>query len=154
MLLDAIGQAITKINREADYFSVGRLIGKWRLRVTIAEPDGAGLSDFLQRAFRALRDACHGRQKAEKKAQEVLEQERKLRHEREMELRRRVEFTRALVHELRAPLTSMLASSEMLVAECTEGTLLRLARNINQSTANLSEKIDELFDLSRGEVGP
>jgi len=101
---------------------------------------------------RSMRYAIE-RKGAEERLQELYEQEKRLRQEREAEINKRVEYTRALVHELKTPLTSVMASSELLVSELPEGTLLRLARNLHRSACNLSKRIDELLDLARGELG-
>jgi len=50
----------------------------------------------------------------EEQLQEALEKERTLRQELETEMEERAEFTRALVHELKTPLTSVIASSDLL----------------------------------------
>jgi PAS domain S-box-containing protein len=85
--------------------------------------------------------------------QEAFEKERKLRQELEVEFERRVFFTRALVHELKTPLTPVLASSELLVSELKEEPYLSLAKNIHRGATNLNHRIDELLDLARGEIG-
>jgi signal transduction histidine kinase len=64
-----------------------------------------------------------------------------------------VEFTRGLVHELKTPLTSVIASSELLALELPDGPLLRMTKNINRSAENLNERINELLDVARGELG-
>jgi PAS domain S-box-containing protein len=93
------------------------------------------------------------RKRSENKLQQLYEQERKLRQELEAEMKRRVEFTRALAHELKTPLTPVMASSELLVAELRAEPLLSLAKNINRGASNLNNRIDELLDLARGEIG-
>ena len=93
------------------------------------------------------------RKRGEEKLQELYNEERELRRELEAEMNKRVEFTRALVHELKTPLTPVLASSELLLEEPEKGTLLDLAKNINEGASNLNRRIDELFDLARGEIG-
>lgn len=90
---------------------------------------------------------------AEAKLQELYQQERKLRQELEAEAQRRIEFTRALVHELKTPLTPVLASSELLVSELHEEPWLSIARNIHGGASNLNKRIDELLDLARVEIG-
>ena len=57
------------------------------------------------------------------------------------------------MHELKTPITPVLASSELLLEELESGPLLDLAQNINQGAYNLNQRIDELLDLARGEVG-
>jgi signal transduction histidine kinase len=85
--------------------------------------------------------------------QEAYEKEKSLRQELEAEFERRVFFTRALVHELKTPLTPVLASSELLVSELSEEPYLSLAKNIHRGANNLNRRIDELLDLARMEIG-
>jgi len=93
------------------------------------------------------------RKQAEEELQHLYEQERELRQLLEDEMKRRVEFTRALAHELKTPLTSVLASSDLLVSELRDEALQTLAKGIRQGASNLNSRIDELLDLARGEVG-
>ncbi len=92
-------------------------------------------------------------ERAEAKLQEAYEKERKLRQDIEAEAERKILFTRALVHELKTPLTPVLASSELLVSELKEEPYLSLAQNIHRGAANLNRRIDELLDLARVEIG-
>jgi ligand-binding sensor domain-containing protein/signal transduction histidine kinase len=71
----------------------------------------------------------------------------------EEELNNRVEFTHALVHELKTPLTPLLSSSEYLVENVEDDMTLGFIKNIRQGILNLEKRINELMDLSRGEVG-
>jgi len=93
------------------------------------------------------------RKLAESKLQELYDQERNLRQQIESEMNRRIEFTRMLAHELKTPLTPVLASSDSLLAELQDERLLSLARNISRGAQNLNRRIDELLDLAKGEVG-
>ena len=89
----------------------------------------------------------------DEKLRELYEQERESRQQVEAEMKRRVEFTRALAHELKTPLTSVLASSDLLASELRDEALETLANSIRQGASNLNSRIDELLDLARGEVG-
>jgi PAS domain S-box-containing protein len=93
------------------------------------------------------------RELAQEKLEEAYEKERKTRQELETEVQRRVEFTRALVHELKTPLTPIMSSSELLVSGLKEEPWLSVARNILRGAGNLNRRIDELLDLARGEIG-
>ena len=93
------------------------------------------------------------RERAQEKLEEAYEQERKLRQELEAEVQRRIEFTRALVHELKTPLTPVLSSSDLLLSELHEEPWASIARNIYRGAANLSNRIDELLDLAKVEIG-
>jgi two-component system clock-associated histidine kinase SasA len=76
-----------------------------------------------------------------------------LNEELDREIHRRAEFNRALVHELKTPLTAMLASAELFVEELEGDTRLELAKNIYRAAQNLDRRTDELLDVARGEVG-
>ena len=93
------------------------------------------------------------RKKMEKELQERYHQEKKLRQELEEEMRKRIDFTRIIVHELKTPLTSIMVSSDLLKSEVKEQLLLELAQSINRSAVNLNGRIDELLDMARGEMG-
>ncbi len=93
------------------------------------------------------------REKAQEKLEEAYEKERKARKDLEAEVQRRVEFTRALVHELKTPLTPIMSSSELLVSGIKEEPWLSVSKNILRGASNLNRRIDELLDLARGEIG-
>ncbi|MDV2989910.1 MAG: HAMP domain-containing sensor histidine kinase [Dehalogenimonas sp.] len=76
-----------------------------------------------------------------------------LNQELDREIQRRAEFNRALVHELKTPLTAILASAELFVEELKGDPHLGLAKNIYQAARNLDRRTDELLDVSRGEIG-
>lgn len=103
----------------------------------------------IQGIFRDITE----RKQMEQRLRELYQEERKLRQKVETEMARRVDFTRILVHELKTPLTPVLASSELLVTQLQDEPLLSLAKNINRGAANLNTRIDELLDLARGELG-
>jgi PAS domain S-box-containing protein len=90
---------------------------------------------------------------AEEKLEEAYEKERRLRQELQIEVQRRVEFTRALVHELKTPLTPIMSSSDLLVSGLKEEPWLSVAQNIQRGAINLNKRIGELLDLARGEIG-
>ncbi len=93
------------------------------------------------------------RKQAEKRLQELYRKERELRQELQEEISKRVEFTRALVHELKSPITPVVTASELLIEELKEEPALSLAQSISKGAYNLNHRIDELLDLARGEVG-
>jgi len=124
--------------------------GSWRIVEGIAR----NLLDdpIVEGIIVSYRDVTERRQAAEK-LQELYRQEKDLRQQLELEMKRRVEFTRALAHELKTPLTPMLISSQVLASELKEEPLLSLARNISRGASNLNSRIDELLDLAKGEIG-
>lgn len=84
---------------------------------------------------------------------QLYRREKNLREALQTEISGRTEFTRALVHELKTPLTPIMVSSELLVDELKDEPLLGLAKNIQRGAQNLNKRVDELLDMARGEVG-
>lgn len=93
------------------------------------------------------------RKEAEQKLQKAYEKEATARQKLEEQSRQRIEFTRALVHEIKTPLSSVMAASELLINECSEEPEHTLAKNIYGGTNSLNDRVNELLDLTRGEIG-
>ena len=89
----------------------------------------------------------------DEKLKQLYEHEKKLRQELETEINKRIEFTRVLVHELKTPITPVLASCELLLEELNDESLLPLVKNISNGASNLNKIIDELLDMVKGEIG-
>ncbi|UCD08426.1 MAG: PAS domain S-box protein [Dehalococcoidales bacterium] len=89
---------------------------------------------------------------ARQELEKLYAQERQLRESLEEEIQKRIEFTRALVHELKTPITPVLAAVELLMEEMSDTRLARLVGSIDRSANNLNLRIDELLDLARGET--
>jgi signal transduction histidine kinase len=81
------------------------------------------------------------------------EQEKELRQKLQAQMQWRNEFTRNLIHELKTPLTSLVATSQLLLEEEKNKKLANLARYVYESASNLDNRIDELHDVIRGEIG-
>ncbi|MCK9524583.1 MAG: PAS domain S-box protein [Limnochordia bacterium] len=79
--------------------------------------------------------------------------EKKLREEYHRELEERVFFIRALVHDLKTPLTAIINSSDLLEDALQDQLLSNVARNIRSSAIALNYRVDELLDLSRSRIG-
>ncbi|MDO8568806.1 MAG: HAMP domain-containing sensor histidine kinase [Dehalococcoidales bacterium] len=90
---------------------------------------------------------------AEMALQKSYLREKRLSRKLQAEMQKRVDFTRQLVHELKTPLTSLLATSQLLSEE-TRGTRLeKLTGYVWDGANNLNVRIDELHDVIRGEIG-
>lgn len=100
-----------------------------------------------------LQQEIDKRRKAEQKLSELYKQELGIRQELERKMAERVQFTHALVHELKTPLTAIIASSEALSREVMDNPGPKLAGNIYRSACRLEKRVDELLDLAKSEVG-
>ncbi len=99
-----------------------------------------------------LRDITERKQN-QKKLESLYEEEHRLRNSVQEELDRRVKYTQTLVRELKTPLTSILACGEMLEDEVNNDLHRALVKNVRTASHNLDQRIDELIELARGEMG-
>jgi PAS domain S-box-containing protein len=93
------------------------------------------------------------RKLTQRKLESLYQQEKELRGHLQHEIDKRSKYTRALVHELNTPLTSILASGELLESEVKEPVAAATVKNIRDSSFSLKSRIDELIELARGETG-
>ncbi len=90
---------------------------------------------------------------AEATLRKLYGRERRLRKSLQIEMQKRVDFTRQLVHELKTPLTSLMATSQLLAEETRGNRLEKLTGYVWEGATNLNSRIDELHDVIRGEIG-
>jgi len=94
------------------------------------------------------------RQQAEEKLRKLHEQEREERIKLEKERGERLQFINALAHELKTPLTSIVASGGLLLEGLKDGGRswrVRLTENILSATEKLEARLSELLDMARME---
>ncbi len=91
-------------------------------------------------------------QKSKQREEELFKIEHGVRRELEEQLDKQLLFNRAIVHELKTPLTAILVSSEALMREAGS-TQIRPANNIYNSAIILNSRINELLDVAKGEIG-
>jgi signal transduction histidine kinase len=97
----------------------------------------------LGREINAMLSTIEKQQVAEKVLQQGLE----------MEIRKRSEYTRELVHELKTPITPIVSSSEILAEGIQQQPYAQLAQNIYRGALDMNDRLDDLVDIARGEVG-
>ncbi|MFC2038240.1 ATP-binding protein [Chloroflexota bacterium] len=78
---------------------------------------------------------------------------KRLNTELEIEIQKRAEFARFLIHELKTPLTSILASTELLLESNLQPPYDRAVQVISRTSSELNKRISELLDLTRSEIG-
>ena len=128
--------------------------------ITAQRQTQAAIEDYQQRleemvAVRteALNLEIASRQKAENELRALYEREQTLSTVLKEQIEERSLYTRALVHELKTPLTPLLTASDYLEASLSDDTARGFARNIKLGARNMEKRINELLDLARGEVG-
>jgi PAS domain S-box-containing protein len=90
---------------------------------------------------------------AETQLKQSYSNEKSVRQALEHEINKRADFFRALVHELKTPLTPIMVSSETISELVENETFKNLARNVYQSAVKLNSRVDELLDISKAEMG-
>lgn len=77
--------------------------------------------------------------------------EKKTEEELQREFKERTEFVDALIHEVKTPLTAMLAYAELLKEELAAGdpVLNELASNMNDAVHSLNRRISELVNFTK-----
>ncbi|MBU2608545.1 MAG: GAF domain-containing protein [Chloroflexi bacterium] len=121
--------------------SEGGLLGNFLL--ASREPDAYSADDIrlLQQVATQLAIAID--------KSRLYESERQARLELEKQDRERTEFINSLIHEIKTPITAMLASSELLREElpADASSLGELAENLDISVNNLNRRVSELTDF-------
>lgn len=90
---------------------------------------------------------------ADKNLQSLYKRERELRKQLQTEMMARVDLTRKLVHELKTPLTALVATSQLLQDEAGDTRLGKLALLVHQGANNINNRINDLQDVVKSEVG-
>jgi signal transduction histidine kinase len=110
------------------------------------------LSSNMRKSLNQAHQEIAQRQRTEEKLTQSYIEERKLRQQLEEEAKARIRFIDVLAHELKGPLTPMLASTGMLqelLKANPESVQNRLAENISSGTNILISRLDELLDVAR-----
>jgi len=107
------------------------------------------LTDLKEKERKLQEYRDHLEELVSTRTEELTASQRKL----QKELEQRALFTHALVHELNTPLTPMLGAGEILADNIKDEPYAGFARNLNQGILRLHQRVNELLDLARGEVG-
>ena len=111
------------------------------------------LEEIVDERTNQLKAAVEKLECNERRLKESLKTEESLRNALEREIEQRTNFIRSVVHELKTPLTPLLGASEMLVNEIEDETLKHVAVNINRGARNLNNRVMDLIDITKGEMG-
>jgi len=111
------------------------------------------LEELIDERTARLMESTRAVKQAEKRLKVLFRSEQRLRRQLESQIKQRVEFTRALVHELKTPLTPLLGASDLLSEHLKEQPWATLASQAHKGAADLNRRIDELLDLTRDEIG-
>jgi PAS domain S-box-containing protein len=111
------------------------------------------LEDLIKIRTIQLEEQIKQRTKAENELRKTLEKENQLRQNLEKQMKQNAEFMRMIAHEMKTPLTSLLASSDLLVENYQSESASKLVKQVNKGVLDLEKRVTDLFDLAKGEVG-
>jgi len=112
----------------------------------------ANLEEMVSERTKQLNQEIKQRVLAENNYRKLYEKESSLRREIETLSENKLRYTRSLVHELRTPLTSLIAANDFLVGHLS-GQYKEFALAAQRSILKLEHRVNELLDMSKGEVG-
>jgi signal transduction histidine kinase len=149
---------VTRWKQEENIFVSGNPYGKvevFYLKKKHVSDEGPFLQEerFLLHAIAERLGHIIERKLADDALQSLYNKEKELRKDLEQEISNRVDYTRKLIHELKTPLTSLLATSQLLHEEIKDSKLSRLSNYVWLNACNLNNRIDELHDIIKGEIG-
>lgn len=111
------------------------------------------LKEYQQHLEDIVKNRTLALKKLGQKNKKLYKQECLLRKKLELRMKQQVEFTHRLVHDLKTPLSPMLAASEILAEETNDEKLKRIALNINRGANKLNHSINDLVDITRCDIG-
>jgi PAS domain S-box-containing protein len=100
-----------------------------------------------------VRERTKELEQSRERAEVLYRSEQQMHQALQEQIQQRVDFTRALVHELKTPLTPMIVASDILSSMLEPGTAKIMAEEIQDGASTLNKRIDELLDVARGEIG-
>lgn len=111
------------------------------------------LEELVRKRTRKLEAETEKSQKMAREIAQLYRQESELRMQLERSSSEKSKFMRFLVHELKTPLTPMMGSADILFEKVKGTELERLAANIIRGSHSLNNRVNDLLDLARGEMG-
>ncbi|MDD5486234.1 MAG: ATP-binding protein [Dehalococcoidales bacterium] len=111
------------------------------------------LEELVGKRTRKLRREMEKTKSLASEISQLYQQETELRKELESASHENQKFTRFLVHELKTPLTPMMGSADILFEKAKGTEFERLAANIHRGAHSLSNRVNDLLDLARGDMG-
>jgi len=111
------------------------------------------LKRYQRNLERMVIDRTTKLEESQKREHELYERELELRKELEKKIKQQEIFIHRLAHELKSPLFPMLSASEMMLNHTDSPELKSMALNVNRGANTLSNSVNDLIDVLRGEIG-
>jgi PAS domain S-box-containing protein len=110
------------------------------------------LEEMVKEKTAKLEDEIEQRKRAQIELKKLYDSEYELRQQLEQQMEQRVLYSRALAHELKTPLTPLLATIDLMLSANLQEPLLSYAKNIDSGAKDLYRRVNDLLDIAKGEV--
>jgi PAS domain S-box-containing protein len=150
MKADLQGQALSRVWRELDQVILDTHSSQ-HLELIKQKPEGRVYLDISVESFIGADQIVISKMVIIRDISEIKTIQTKL----EAEGSNRSQFMRFIVHEIRNPLTAVISSIDMLrdQPELPEKLRSALINNVYRASNDLNQRVGELLDLARGELG-
>ncbi len=99
-----------------------------------------------------LEEEIEQHKKTEAKLKKLYQSERKLTQKIREQMEQRLWYSRALAHELKTPLTPLMATIDLMLSGNLEEPIASYAKNIESGAKDLYQRVNDLLDIAKGEV--
>ena len=99
-----------------------------------------------------LEEEIEQHKKAEAELKKLYQSERELTHKISEQMEQRLWYSRALAHELKTPLTPLLATIDLMLSSDLEEPVSSYVQNIESGARDLYQRVNDLLDIAKGEV--
>ncbi len=99
-----------------------------------------------------LEEEIEQHKKAEAELKKLYQSERKLTQQISEQMEQRLWYSRALAHELKTPLTPMLATIDLMLSSDIQEPISSYVKNIESGAKDLYRRVNDLLDIAKGEV--
>ncbi|AII58773.1 hypothetical protein X792_07155 [Dehalococcoides mccartyi CG1] len=134
-------------------FAASLLYGIVRIRIRLILRQKHLLEKKVAEQTELLQNEVYKHERMEEQVAVLYKRECQLNANLADEMRKRIEFNHALTHELKTPLTPIIVTSQMMIDHANDDFMLEASRNVFDSANNLCNRVDELLDLARSEIG-
>ena len=99
-----------------------------------------------------LEEEIEQHKKAEAELKKLYQSERELTQKISEQMEQRLWYSRALAHELKTPLTPLLATIDLMLSSDLEEPVSSYIQNIESGARDLYQRVNDLLDIAKGEV--
>lgn len=134
-------------------FIISTVAGAISLRTRAILSQKKHLEKIVQNRTESLIEEVQKHSETSKSLAKVVEKQKITQNKLEKEMKQRFHFIRVLIHEIKTPLTSMHAATEILLSKAKEDENYTVTKTVLEGVRNIERRTNDLVDLTKGEIG-